>query len=248
MTGELDSRRPQGEQIPDGWKPISPLDEEFKDFDQIRARISREAEIDWVNSKKYETTVIDGFEDIFHKPLGSGFGGFNNTNFAVYQLIFALSRSSHPAIAKLLSDGGSITSGDAIKMLRHKSVLKGLRVMDLGCSSLPAFALAARSLGANVYTVDAQDIQAKYKDYLSGHTVLDLRDENAAEILRNNTGGGLDLMTEAIIGAGWDAPHNLKSPEAKTIIKIADVLLKQGGYLYSNLFTTSRVSAIKKTE
>jgi len=241
-----DFQRPQGEQIPNGWKAISPMDEEFKNFDQIRACISREAEIDWVDSKKYKTPVVDGFEDILQKPLGSGFGGFNNTNCAVFQLIFALSRSSHPAISKLLSDSDSITSGDAIKSLRHESVLKGLRVMDLGCSQLPAFALAARSLGADVYTVDAQDIQVKYRDYLSGHTALDLRDTNAAGVLRNNTGGELDLVTESILGAGWDAPRNLKAPEAKTIIEIADALLKQGGYLYSRVFERSRISALKK--
>ena len=232
-----DSQRSPAEQIPDGWKAISPLDEEFKDLDQIHARISRRTEIDWDNSTKMKTDVIDGFEDVLREPLGQGFGGFYNTNFAVYQLAFALSRSSHPAINELISNKSPITSSDAIKKLRQEFVLRGLRIIDLGCSQVPAFALAASSLGADVYTVDAQDISKEHKTYLKGHTVLDLNNVSAPKILKNHTGGELDLVTESVIGAGLSAPRGLRAPKATTVMKIADALLKKAVICTAPLLT-----------
>src|SRR3989344_658448 len=242
-------RRSKVEQLPNGWQKISALGKEFKDFDQIQDRISRETEVDfWGDGTKRKTQVIDGFEDVLREPIGQGFGGFYNTNFTVEQLTFALSRASHPAITKLLSENDSITSAEAIKFLRQESVLRGLKIIDIGCSQVPAFAVAAGALGADAYTVDAQDINPEYKRLLKGHIVLDLNAEHAAEILRKETGGELDLVTESVLGAGRNAPRNLKAPNSATVIKIADALLKKGGYLYSATVDRELGSALKKVE
>ena len=248
MIRNLNSVRSSEEKIPEGWQKVS-FEGKWRVVNQIYDSISRrDAEVKNILGYKAKGEVVDGFEDILGEPLGQGYDGYFNTTATVHQLAFALSLSQSPIISRLLSTSKNISSKKIIEILRGKSVLKGLRIIDLGCSVCPMFALAARSLGAQVYTADAEDLLRKNEKYLSGHTTLDLRDKDVPEILANNTDSNMDLVTESIYGTVRGSPPALKVPKLDCILKIADSLLKNGGYLYSREFDPKLESALQKTK
>ena len=245
MIRGLDSMDPWREAIPEGWQRI-PFEGKLRMVDQVYDLITKKAEVSDILGYKKTADVVEGFEDLLHEPLGQGYNGYFNTGGTVFQLAFALSLSQSTTIPDLIKE--KVSSKDAIQVLRQKSVLKGLRITDLGCSPKPTFALAARSLGAEVYTADAQNPSIEDRKYLSGHTVIDLSDERAPEVLAQSTGGNMDLVTENIRGRTHSSPPGLKMPKPKSVLKIADVLLKQEGYLYSALFDRALGSALQKTQ
>jgi len=122
-----------------------------------------------------------------------------------------------------------------VKNLIENQVMKGLKILDLGCGSKPTFARAARAAGADVYTVDIfgadgfeyddrKEIDPEIIRYeIKKHIKLDLNDPNAVKILQERTGGNFDLVTEANLhtGGATAAFHEGK--------KIAWPLLKPGG-------------------
>jgi len=72
-------------------------------------------------------------------------------------------------------------------------------------------------------------------DELKGHTVIDLNEPNSLEVLKRETRGDFDLVTEWIMAPlGGDDPR-LNAPKKETILKIGAGLLKRGGYLFQEL-------------
>lgn len=165
--------------------------------------------------------VIDGFEDLIGEPLGADL--FYNTQGTGYQLAFALSLSSHPVMREVMESNSKLSQIEAVRLLRERQVLSGFKIMDLGCG-LPTFGLVARSLGAEVYTADVQDLSPEHKALLNGHMVLDLNEKGAAKKLQRETGGKFDLITENIIGGAPGTSTQPAEVERETIEHIATAL------------------------
>ena len=174
-----------------------------------------------------EADVVEGFEDILAEPLGGGL--FFNTDNSIYQLTFALSVSSHPAVQEVLRDT-NLGPKEIIKILRQERVLSGIKLIDLGCG-VPNFARVAHALGAQVYTADDTDLSPETKSELDGHVVIDLNRDNAIAILKRQTGGNFDIVTENIVGTVPRFDDKVQQPEEETILRIGSALLKKGGYL-----------------
>jgi len=183
-----------------------------------------------INDKLVQLPGVGGFEDIVGEPLGVGF--YYNTAGTIYQLAIALSLSQNPAIAEGLTE--SKTPEEIIKEFREGQVLAGLKVLDLGCGKNPSFALAAKAMGAEVYTADAEDLSQDIKGRLDGHVVVNFNDPEAAEEITGVTGGQFDLVTENIVDA---LPFSgTTAPESEAISRIGGALLKEGGHAF---FATS---------
>src|SRR3989338_1127256 len=209
-------------------------------FHKILKRITRSKKVNHA-STQYTVDVVDGFEDILQGPLGDGL--FYNTNGTVYQLAFALSVALTPEVGKIMQDASLANSSDVIKVLRDRQVLSGLKILDLGSGTVE-FAVAAHSMGAEAYTADVEDLSKTKKSHISGHQIINLRKEATAEELVQAFGNNFDLVTENIIGG---VPFSdVKPPEPRTIEHIAEVLLKQGGYLYNNYGIQHGSSLLRK--
>ena len=142
---------------------------------------------------------IDGFDDVlFGEALGKGAGGYFNTFGPPIQLVFALSIVPNPSVMNLIGEKAKSSSQrEIVQGLREIRPLSGMKILDLGCG-LPTFALAAGTLGAEMYTVDHGDKFHAIKAKLTGHTDIDLNDANALRVLQDVTGGEFDLVTENI--------------------------------------------------
>lgn len=172
--------------------------------------------------------TVEGFEDVIGGVLGSG--NIYNHSTSIYQLAFAIAVVAHPLTAELLQDPVyKEKPAAAVKRLRDEHVLDGQRIIDLGCGE-PNFGLAAKALGAKVFTADVQDIGPGYASRLDGHIVVDLGEDSAADKLLQATGGGLDIVTENIIGDVYG--QTVPLPSADSIVTIGKVLLETKGYLY----------------
>jgi hypothetical protein len=210
------------EKIPAGFQRV----EIPRRRDLITDRISRPGATD--SGSELEFDVVDGFEDLFERPLGTGL--WENTPGTVYQLSFAISISDHPLVQKVL-EGGVSQPRDVIGMFREGKILSGIKIIDLGCGNKPTFALAAQALGAETYTSDAADLPQEDKEKVKSHIVLDLNQADAIQVLLNATGGNFDLVTENLTGTTPRTAKNVKRPESNRIVEIATSLLKPGGYL-----------------
>lgn len=246
MIREIGSRRSLKEDIPAHFEKV-PLPEGLP---EIRKRIARRTKVEnpsfssATGVRESDRDVVDGFEDVLPTdPLGAGF--WYNSWATTTQLVFALSIFPNPNIQKIINQPHVLTSRDTIAALRQQQVLSGLKFMDLGCGRVPSFALAARALGATVYTADYGMLQGADEASLSSHIIVDFNDPNAPEKLMRATGGKFDLVTEHIVGGTLDSPDHLITPEPETILKISDGLLKKGGYLY---YSKTGLVALRKKE
>lgn len=246
MVRELGSFHPLQEDVPAHFEEVRLP----KGFPEIRKRITRHTEVENPNLSsasgvaEADRAVVDGFEDVLpNEPLGGGY--WNNSWGTESQLVFALSISQNPNIQRIINQPRVLTSRDTITALRQQRVLSGMKIMDLGCGRVPAFALAARTLGATVYTADYAVLHDGDETALSSHTVVDLNAPDALEKLTRATGGGFDLVTEHIIGGTLDSPDHLLTPESEIVLKIGDGLLKKGGYLY---YSPHGLVALRKKE
>lgn len=223
----------ESKETPQGFE-MAPLPDNFYD---LQRRITRKVDRKETESpyEKGTTRVVEGFEDVLHKPFGAGF--FYNSPTSVYQLAFALSVSKHPVITKILEDE-TTEPLEAIKKFREEQVLSGLKIIDIGCGS-PYFAVVAQKLGAEVYTTDVQDIPQQYEENIKKHIQLDLNRVDAEAVLKKETGGKFDIVSENIIGGVPDT--RVMPPEQKKIISIGRVLLKKGGYLYHDPFLSDGI-------
>lgn len=236
MIRELGSGPQGGEEFKDHLQPVGHMSEMMDNFYAILDRLLKKGKPDKTGRMEIFPNVIDGFEDILDgQPLGGGL--FDNHTGSARQLIFALTISPNLEIAKIVDKGNPGNSGALIKQLRDKQVLSDLKIIDLGCGS-GSFAVAAKTLGAEVYTADAVDLYRDRKALLNGHVVINFNDKDAASRLQRETGGNFDLVTENIIGHGWNEKVRLipKEQFVPTIRRIAETLLKRGGYLYGDEF------------
>ncbi|MEM0438371.1 MAG: hypothetical protein QXU54_03680 [Candidatus Micrarchaeia archaeon] len=153
--------------------------------------------------------------------------------------------SNHPLVRELINgmENGSINDDNFDpEPLRKAKILKGLKILDLGCGPEPTFARASRRFGADVWTVDVIpasmfDFDEKYftkrdrQIEVSRHIQLDLRVPDAAEKIITASGGNFDLVTEAhlTIGWNWDEFGDVEYHEGDVL---AMKLLKKGGFHY----------------
>gem|GEM_PF-3417400 len=180
-----------------------------------------------------EKKHIDGFEDVlFGEALGAGAGGFFNTMGPPTQLVFALSIVPNTSVTEIIKEHVKSTPREIVQELRKIGPLSGMKIIDLGCG-WPTFALAAGTLGAEVYTADDGYLSPEIRAKLTGHTEIDLNDPNALAVLQKATGSDFDLVTEWIIGKTELNRSDLEVPNKQTILHIGEGLLKKGGYLYS---------------
>jgi len=240
MIRGLDLTHSKRDQIKGNFEPVAFDDELMYKFGAIEKRLLKKGEPDFTGGMKTTPKVTEGFEDVLDgKLLGQGL--YDNHSGSARQLVFGLSLSSNPEIARIIDKSNPDTSRDIVQKLRSKRVLSGLKIIDLGCGS-GSFALSAKSLGAEVYTADVDELHKDRKARLDGHVRINFNDKDAGSRLKAETGGEFDLVTENIIGAGRTRTLLIPRDEFRsTISRIADVLLKRGGYLYGDEFgiTTS---------
>jgi hypothetical protein len=137
--------------------------------------------------------------------------------------------SGHESVAGIVQNERA-TTAEAVHALREERVLAGLKIVDLGCGPLPGFALAAKAMGAEVHTADVERPEPALEGQLDSHTIIDLNDLTAPEILRQVTGGDLDLATENIIA---QIPgHSLAPPLRSTLHVVGLTILRNGGFFY----------------
>src|SRR3989344_3702815 len=176
--------------------------------DEVHTRISRQMEVEQPRYGKAKVEVVDGFEDLIGGPLGEGF--YFNSPGTGYQLSFALAIAPNIALDEALRDASLVHSHDIVKILREKQVLKGLKVVDLGCG--PAeLVVAMKALGATSYGVDTGDLRSDRLPQIDGYIDVDLNSDQAVQRIVGASNGKFDLVTENILGGVWGSltsePH-----------------------------------------
>lgn len=172
------------------------------------------------------------FADIL-PPNGLGTEFFYNTPASVSQLVVALAVAPNDEIQALTSrrnDGATLT--EIATTMRDRKVLSGFKLLDLGCGMLPGFAVVAKSLGAEVHTVDGENLPKQHVEQVDSHTVTNLCSPDAIVAVRANSGDGFDYVSDCIIGAVPGHP-NWKSPEKEDIRRFGQQLLREGGFQYT---------------
>lgn len=179
-----------------------------------------------------------GFEDVIPGGLGTGPGRYFNTPTSTHQLRVALGVSPRRERIEeiVLSTEGSGTR-HLITTLRAEQVLAGMKVADLGCGIKPGFAMAASSMGAEVHTVDASELDPGIQKRLASHTVVDLSDPEAVAKIQESTGEDLDFVTTNILGkVPMPGFEHTKPPLTSTLRHCGAQLLRSGGYYFDNDF------------
>jgi len=158
--------------------------------------------------------VIGGTKECTLIGENIGYSSIENSPLCSMQLKFALAASLNTSvkefsekirIQKLSKEEVEQQFNDWTK----DKILKGLKILDLGCGRRPTFARLTRMLGADVYTVDLysadefnyinkSEIDPKIiEKEIEKHIQLDLKNPNSIEIIKSRTGGDFDLVTEA---------------------------------------------------
>jgi hypothetical protein len=150
------------------------------------------------------------------KQARIGSGTENNTVRAINQLSFAMAMTRHPLIIEMTNEfrRNDIVSEDYDERLIEAQILKGYKILDLGCGRIPILARVCRGLGADVWTADvipAKELEPGIlekkarKDEEEKHICTDLgdaaREDKAVELLKK-TGGEFNLVTEAHLKTG----------------------------------------------
>lgn len=183
------------------------------------------------------------------EPLG--FDSVDNTYGQLEQLAVALSLSENESVDDILFSTENRETLQAYRVeayqehqeqldriaqqLARQQVLGGMKILDLGSGPTPAFANCARSLGAQVYTTDSVDVR-KLDDVVMGaqqktnHVRLDLREPNALDVLRDRTGGEMDLVTSSFIHvASASARFYGRAAPPRHLTSLALALVKPDG-------------------
>ena len=146
------------------------------------------------------------------------------------------------ALLSLSHDPGKVSMEKVdMEILRENQILKGIKVIDLGCGHIPSFARCARAFGAQAYTADI--IGAHEFAYFDGfddgmvaaerqnHVQVDLRRDSSIDQILKSAQGHFDVVTSSMLkdeasryGKVIEAPHNVE--------KIAVSLLKPRGIYY----------------
>lgn len=223
--------------------------------------------MDWNRRTNIELRAFDlatrypslaGTENWTGERFGVGTGSIYNTQLTKTQFFISLALSNHPLmleVSKLPID----TDGREImptQQLIDAQVLAGIKIIDLGCGHVPAFARLTRWLGADTYTADiisadtfeydkfpdqnwpARSTSSKrdFPDWLRNqdfekHIVCDLRKKESLDLLLERTKGEFDMVTEAHVNSG--ANYEGKLIYAGDIEPVAEKLLKCDGIFYS---------------
>lgn len=131
-----------------------------------------------------------------------------NTHLTTYQISFAMAMSNHELIEKLLVSKIKSPFYFNPEPLKEAQILKGQKILDLGCGLKPSFARTARKLGATVYTVDLQSANKFYSlenTFTSeelelertNHLKVDLDNPEITNLILNKTKGDFDLVTDS---------------------------------------------------
>ncbi len=163
-------------------------------------------------------------------PDGFGTGFFYNTPASVSQLVVALAVAPNPEIRELASNSMLFPSlASLAKAMRVKKVLKNFKLLDLGCGIVPGFAMVAKTLGAEVHTVDGESLGSGQAKLVDTHTVVDLCSPEAIPAIKANTGGQFDFISECIIGSVPGHP-SWKTPLKDDLYLYGEHLLKPSGF------------------
>ena len=194
--------------------------------------------------------IIPKFKYEYSGEQALGIGTEMNSPFTVHQLVMALAiHADNPHIKKILEDDSITPITFDPRPLAEHQVLKGGKILDLGCSYPPSFARTARCLGAEVYTLDVipyekmeekygaptrlfktlqeqADFEAKY------HLQLDLRKPQAMQKIIESSGGNFDLVTSSHLesGARFQGQEIYPPGNIKDLVM---PLLKPGGIYYN---------------
>lgn len=185
--------------------------------------------------KEPGSLVVPGFEDVTGTEF-IGSGRFYNTFSVIFQLGAALTLSETPTISSIKTlprQQDPPFALETIERLRAEKPLDGARLVDLGCGK-PVFAATAVALGATVFTADLETMsEQQHTALVQNHSVVDLCDPDAAEVILEKTKGPVDFVTENIIDLLPRQISTLKRPELEDILRIGDALLTTGGVLTS---------------
>lgn len=178
-----------------------------------------------------------------------GSGSLSNSPFASGQLLMALLIPKpgrcrpHREVMRIL-ENDSIPPGEAdIEALRREQALSGLKILDLGCGEIPAFARAARKLGAEAYTVDlipASGFRSS-PEYLSAtelelegkmHIQCDLNSQDVLRLIGERSLGFFDFVTEALLDIPMEVAGKIGEFSSSLGRKLSGALLKRGGFYF----------------
>ena len=119
-----------------------------------------------------------------------------------------------------------------VQELLEYQVLEGIKVLDIGCSHIPAYARCARAFGADAYTLDIvsgfynsglNEVQKKHE--LDRHLCLDVNDAEAVRRIDRD----FDLITGAFVIASH-RDYRVETPDPLYLRDISYEHLKEGGY------------------
>jgi len=175
------------------------------------------------------------------EPIGVG-NIYHNSIVTAYELEYALAATLHPLVRQMAE---GVQPFDVSALVNSK-VMRGLRILDLGCGYQPVFARVARCMGADVWTVDRESAMRFHqeKDHfpvdqqkleIERHIRLDLDAPNAGRMLQELTGGEFNLVIEANLNAGGFREGRV----------IAMPLLRKGG-IYKNTTSDPLEGELKK--
>lgn len=190
-------------------------------------------------AEKIKRVVCDGANGILgfskytgvHAPLGPA--AAYGPSFAAKQMEFTLGMLKHPLVENIIDGRNPKPADFNAEPLVKAKVLSGMKILDLGCGYVPAFARCARALGADVFTVDRTAAKQFrfYTDCFSeemqrievqNHIQLNSHEPNAVTAILKKTGGQFDLVTEA----------RYANDECFGGVKMAVPLLKEGGIYF----------------
>jgi hypothetical protein len=182
-----------------------------------------------VEQLKAENALL--FTDIL-PPNGLGTEFFYNTPASVSQLVVALAVAPNNEIQELTGRGtGNDSLTEIASAMQERKVLAGFKLLDLGCGMLPGFAIAAKSLGAEVHTLDGEELPKQYAERVDSHTVTNLCSPEAIASVRANSGDEFDYISDCIIGAVPGHP-DWKLPAEQDLRRFGQQLLRKGGFQY----------------
>lgn len=180
-------------------------------------------------------------------PLG--YSTCYNSPASAKQLEFALVLSGHPLVQELIEDNSITPWNFNAEPLIDAKVLRGMKILDLGCGYEPTFARCARSLGGEVYTLDvipANELNF-YNDFEKGFTQRDrdvelekhieanLNHPNILGTIIKKAGKEFTLVTSAHLESGGGYNGKEFYPPYNTE-EIAMSLLKPRGVYLKELF------------
>ena len=155
-----------------------------------------------------------------------------NSHMTLGQFCYALAMTRHPLIKEVSSSEHDLVQFRA-KGLEENQVMKGIKILDLGCGPWPVFARCCRALGADVWTVDKippTDLYSKeelftkkQKDHeIERHIQVDLSGGLAPRLIKERSAGDFHLVTAVQLkGGSFFEGRN-----------VGWVLLKKGGVYY----------------